>query len=108
MLVLTRKRQQRIFIGPDIVITVVDIERGRGQVRLGITAPPDVPVHRDEVWARMTAPAPVPALPDPDTLCPGHGRHATGPTCCEQAGEYNGFGSGPTAFTCPKGCSCHD
>lgn len=28
--------------------------------------------------------------------------------CCDRADEYNGFGSGPTIFTCPKGCGCHD
>jgi len=29
--------------------------------------------------------------------------------CCPRAGEYNGFGSdGPTTFTCPNHCSCHD
>ena len=28
--------------------------------------------------------------------------------CCERRGEYNGFASGPTIFTCPKHCSCHD
>ena len=31
------------------------------------------------------------------------------PLCCARAGEYNGYGSdGPTTFTCPAGCSCHD
>jgi hypothetical protein len=28
--------------------------------------------------------------------------------CCDRAGEYNGFASGPTSFTCPNHCSCHD
>jgi hypothetical protein len=28
--------------------------------------------------------------------------------CCPRAGEYNGFDSGPTIFTCPNHCSCHD
>lgn len=41
--------------------------------------------------------------------CPGHGRVKDGLPCCGRAGEYNGFGSdGPTSFTCPSGCSCHD
>ncbi len=31
-----------------------------------------------------------------------------GPTCCEWAGSYNGFASGPVLFRCPKSCSCHD
>ena len=29
-------------------------------------------------------------------------------TCCDRAGEYNGFGSGRTRFQCPKQCTCHD
>lgn len=48
MLVLTRKCEERIRIGDDIVIVVVDI-RG-DKVRLGIEAPREVPVHRREVW----------------------------------------------------------
>lgn len=28
--------------------------------------------------------------------------------CCDRAEEYNGYGSGPTIFTCPKNCGCHD
>jgi carbon storage regulator len=47
MLVLSRKRDERIVIGDNIVITVVDV-RG-DKVRLGIEAPIDVPVHRQEV-----------------------------------------------------------
>ncbi len=48
MLVLSRQRDQTIMIGDDIEITVVDI-RG-DKVRLGINAPPEVPVHRKEIW----------------------------------------------------------
>lgn len=48
MLVLSRKRDESIIIGDDIVITVVDI-RG-DKVRLGIQAPKEVPVHRQEVY----------------------------------------------------------
>jgi len=48
MLVLTRQRDQTIMIGDDIEITVIDI-RG-DKVRLGITAPKSVPVHRKEVY----------------------------------------------------------
>jgi len=29
-------------------------------------------------------------------------------TCCERGGEYNGYHTGPTIFTCPKNCTCHD
>ena len=48
MLVLSRQRDQTIIIGDDIEITVVDI-RGE-KVRLGISAPPHIPVHRKEVY----------------------------------------------------------
>lgn len=48
MLVLSRKRDESIVIGDNIVLTVVDI-RG-DKVRLGIEAPKEVPVHRQEVW----------------------------------------------------------
>ncbi len=51
MLVLSRKRTERIFIGNDIVISVEDI-RG-DKVRIGITAPVEVPVHRQEVHERI-------------------------------------------------------
>lgn len=47
MLVLSRKVNEKLFIGDNIVINVVDI-RG-DKVRLGIEAPPDVAVHRQEV-----------------------------------------------------------
>jgi carbon storage regulator len=48
MLVLSRQRDESIIIGDNIVITVVDI-RG-DKVRLGIQAPKEVTVHRQEVY----------------------------------------------------------
>lgn len=48
MLVLSRHRDESIIIGDDIVVTIVDI-RG-DKVRLGIEAPSDIPVHRQEVY----------------------------------------------------------
>jgi carbon storage regulator len=48
MLVLSRKVNETIIINDNIVITVVDI-RG-DKVRLGIEAPKEVPVHRQEVY----------------------------------------------------------
>ena len=47
MLVLSRKLNERIVIGGDIVITVVKIDRN--QVRIGIEAPGSVPVYREEI-----------------------------------------------------------
>jgi carbon storage regulator len=48
MLVLSRQRDESIMIGDNIVVTIVDI-RG-DKVRLGINAPSEVPVHRQEVY----------------------------------------------------------
>lgn len=48
MLVLSRQRDETIMIGDDVEITVVDI-RG-DKVRLGITAPRNIQVHRKEVY----------------------------------------------------------
>ena len=48
MLVLSRKCDQKIVINDQIIVTVVAI-RG-DKVRIGIEAPPDVPVHRREVY----------------------------------------------------------
>ncbi|MGP0068797.1 MAG: carbon storage regulator [Isosphaeraceae bacterium] len=47
MLVLSRKPSQQIMVGPDIVITIVKIDRNN--VRLGIQAPPDIPILRQEL-----------------------------------------------------------
>jgi carbon storage regulator len=53
MLVLTRHVHQSIVIGHDVVVTVLEV-RG-DQVRLGITAPKEIQVHREEVFAALTA-----------------------------------------------------
>ena len=51
MLVLTRRVQQSIVIGKDVVVTVLEV-RG-DQVRIGISAPRDVDVHREEVYEEL-------------------------------------------------------
>ena len=51
MLVLSRKRGERIVIGPNIELTIVDI-RGN-KVRLAVDAPRDVSIHRQEVHQRI-------------------------------------------------------
>jgi carbon storage regulator len=48
MLVLTRKTNQSIMIGDDVEVTVLAVSRDK--IRLGITAPRDVPVFRKEVY----------------------------------------------------------
>ena len=51
MLVFTRRRQEAIRIGDRIEVRVLRV--GRDGVRIGITAPPDVPVHREEIYEEI-------------------------------------------------------
>ena len=51
MLILTRHPSESILIGPDVIVTVLAI-RG-DQVRIGISAPKDIPVHREEIAERV-------------------------------------------------------
>lgn len=53
MLVLTRRANQSIMIGADIVVTVLEV-RG-DQVRIGIDAPRSISVHREEVFRELEA-----------------------------------------------------
>jgi carbon storage regulator len=58
MLVLSRKLGEKIYINDNICITVVDIDRGK--IRLGIEAPRDVPIFRQELLGEKHD-APIPA-----------------------------------------------
>src|SRR4051812_6377559 len=81
MLVLSRQRDETIMIGDDIEITIVDI-RG-DKVRLGITAPSTIPVHRKEVYdaiqrenreaarVKMEDLGPLPKTPGSPSVPPG-------------------------------------
>jgi carbon storage regulator len=51
MLILTRKEGESLRLGEDIKVTVVSVKGG--SVRLGIDAPRDVTVHREEVYERI-------------------------------------------------------
>ena len=51
MLVLTRKLGGIIRVGDSVKITILEIRSG--QVKLGIEAPPEIKVHREEVYARI-------------------------------------------------------
>jgi carbon storage regulator len=51
MLVLTRKKNESIVIGDDVTITIVEV-RG-DQVKLGINAPKNVSVHREEIYLEI-------------------------------------------------------
>lgn len=53
MLILTRKEGESLRLGDDITVTVVSVKGGN--VRLGVSAPRDVAIHREEVYVRVAA-----------------------------------------------------
>ena len=53
MLILTRKKGEVVRIGDDVSVTVLGIKGG--QVQLGIDAPRDIAVHREEIYLRVEA-----------------------------------------------------
>ena len=70
MLIITRRPGEKIMLGDDVVVHVMEIVGN--SVRIGIQAPRSVPVYREEIWnavrdenraAAVTAPD---ALPKPD------------------------------------------
>jgi carbon storage regulator len=78
MLILTRRVGETIVIGDDVIITVLGIKGN--QVRIGINAPKDVSVHREEIYQRIqqeknttpvaTASAPAPVLIKEEVAAP--------------------------------------
>ena len=51
MLILTRKVNETLMVGDDVSVTVLGIKGG--QIRIGINAPRDIPVHRQEVYEKI-------------------------------------------------------
>ena len=52
MLILTRRHGEAVKIGSDVSVTILGI--GSGQVRVGIDAPLAIPVHREEIYDRIS------------------------------------------------------
>ncbi len=79
MLRITRRAGERVIVGGEVVIEVLEV-RG-ATVRLGIDAPRSVSIYREEIWlevkreneAAASAPAELPALPVLSDLPPGPG-----------------------------------
>jgi carbon storage regulator len=71
MLVLSRKRSERIWVGDDIRITIVKLDRN--QVRIGIEAPGDVAIVREEVLMGTPDPSRRPAPSQADLTAVGAG-----------------------------------
>ena len=51
MLILTRKVNETLMVGDDVSVTVLGIKGG--QIRIGINAPREIPVHRQEVYEKI-------------------------------------------------------
>jgi carbon storage regulator len=51
MLILTRRVGETLVIGDDVTVTVLGVKGN--QVRLGVNAPRDLPVHREEIYERI-------------------------------------------------------
>lgn len=51
MLIITRRVTERLMIGDDIMVDILSVKGN--QIRLGITAPTDIPVHREEIYQRI-------------------------------------------------------
>ena len=53
MLVLTRRIGESIVIGNNIIITVIGANPNNTQIKIGITAPKEISVHREEIYQRI-------------------------------------------------------
>lgn len=68
MLIITRRPGEKIVLGDDVIVTVMEIS---GQTaRIGIDAPKSVPVYREEIWTAVKAENEAAASTDVPTLPP--------------------------------------
>jgi carbon storage regulator len=71
VLVITRRPNEKVCLGDDVTITVLEVVGST--VRLGIQAPPEVPIYRHEIWVAIkaenqaAADSTVTRLPSPST-----------------------------------------
>ncbi len=54
MLILARRIGEKIYLGDEVTVTVLGVKGA--QVRIGIDAPEDIPVHREEIYKRIKKP----------------------------------------------------
>ena len=57
MLILTRKANETLTIGDDVTVTILGVKGN--QVRIGVNAPKEISVHREEVYNRIKAEKPL-------------------------------------------------
>jgi carbon storage regulator len=85
MLILTRRPGERVVIGEDVLVTVMEVS---GQtVRLGITAPQGLPIYREEIWLAVKEENRAAAEAAPDALPDGSGRPVEATPSGAQSGE---------------------